>query len=207
MKKLRVLVACEYSGTVRDEFIKLGHDAISCDILPSDKPGPHYQGDIFHMLCDSRYSTGFDLIIAHPPCTYLCNSGVRWLYNKDGSKNSERWENLSKSTRFFNSLLASNSDHICIENPIPHKHANLPAYSQTIQPYEFGHTTSKRTCLWLKGLPELTPTDIVPKENRSFDIHLASPGPDRWKIRSKTFPGIAKAMAQQWSEYLSRGIK
>jgi hypothetical protein len=192
---MNVLVACEYSGAVRDAFIAKGHNSVSCDLLPTDKPGPHYMGDVRYMLENRKW----DLIIAHPPCTYMSNSGVRWLYNTDGSKNQERWDNLKEATEFFNLFYNyTGVTKMCIENPIPHKHANLPDYAQTIQPWEFGHTTSKRTCLWLKGLPKLEPTKIVPKEERTQDIWLASPGPDRWKIRSATFTGIAEAMANQW---------
>lgn len=191
---MRVLVACEYSGTVRDAFAKKGHDAWSCDLLPTDSPGQHYQGDVLDILYKD-----WDIIIAHPPCTYMSNSGVRWLYNKDGTANKQRWIDLSYAKDFFGLFL--NHPHckkICIENPIPHKHAMLPKYSQTIQPFDFGHTTSKRTCLWLKGLPNLIPTETIPKDQRTFDIHRAAPGPDRWKLRSKTFQGIADAMADQW---------
>lgn len=192
---MNVLIACEYSGTVRDAFIAKGHNAVSCDLLPTDKSGPHYQGDVLYMLNNRQW----DLIIAHPPCTFMSNSGVRWLYNADGSENTERWNELRKATEFFKLFYNyPRCDKIVIENPIPHKHANLPKYAQTIQPYEFGHTTSKRTCLWIKGLPLLNPTNIIPKEERTQDIWLASPGPERWKIRSKTFQGIADAMADQW---------
>jgi len=192
---MNILIACEYSGIVRDAFIAKGHHAVSCDFLPTDKPGPHFQGDVDYMLKCRKW----DLIIAHPPCTFMSNSGVRWLYNTDGSENKDRWEELKKATEFFNIFYNYKwCDKIAIENPIPHKHAKLPKYSQTIQPYEFGHTTSKRTCLWIKGLPLLKPTLIIPKEERTQDIWLASPGPDRWKIRSKTFQGIADAMAEQW---------
>ncbi len=192
---MNVLVACEYSGIVREAFAKLGHNAISCDFEPTEQPGIHYHGDVRDIL----WTEDWDLIIAHPPCTYMANSGVRWLYNPDGSKNIERWENLKEATAFFNLF----ADHPCkrkaIENPIPHRHAGLPKFTQSIQPYEFGHTTSKRTCLWLYGLPKLVPTNIIPKENRTQDVWLASPGPNRWKERSRTFQGIADAMAAQWT--------
>lgn len=198
---MKVLIACEYSGTVRDAFLKAGHDAISCDLIPTDQPGPHYQGDVKDILYDN-----WDMIIAHPPCTYLSNSGVRWLYEPDGRQNTRRWMNLIDAMIFFNLFKNHPCEKICIENPIPHKYAvngiadkeGIGKYTQTIQPWEFGHTTSKRTCFWLKGLPPLVATNVIPKEQRTQDIWLASPGPDRWKIRSKTFQGIADAMADQW---------
>lgn len=191
---MKVLVACEYSGIVRDAFTAKGHNALSCDFLPTERPGKHYQGDVRDILYHD-----WDLIIAHPDCTFMANSGVRWLYNPDGSLNEPRWEKLNIAVEFFNLFLNHPCEKVCIENPIPHKHAGLPKYSQTVQPYEHGHTTSKRTCLWLKGLPNLEPTKLIPKEERTFDIHLASPGPDRWKERSRTFSGIAEAMAEQWN--------
>ncbi len=183
---MRILIACEYSGIVRNELSKLGHSVTSCDILPTDSPGKHYQGDVLDILYD-----GWDMMIAHPPCTFLCNSGVRWL-----TGNPERWYNLGLATTFFNMLLSSNIPKIAIENPIPHKHAKLPRYSQIIQPYHFGHTTSKSTCLWLKGLPPLMSTLIQSKI--TYDIHKEPPELDRAKKRSKTFLGIAQAMATQW---------
>lgn len=205
---MKVINGCESSGTVRDAFIKKGHDAISCDMLPTDKPGPHYQGDIFHMLCSPIYSTGFDLGIFHPPCTYLCNSGVRWLWNKDGTKNEERWVKMRESAMFFKTLLHwSGIDSKAIENPIMHKYAMEiigVRPTQIIQPWQFGHTAQKATCLWLVNLPKLKPTEIIPKEQRTQEIWLCPPGPDRWKIRSKTFQGIADAMADQWGSIDTR---
>ena len=187
---MKVLIACEYSGKVRDAFSKMGHDAWSCDILPSDKHGNHYQGNVEDILYDD-----WDLIIAHPPCTYFANSGVRWLYEKP-----ERWKQLKESAKFFNLFLDHSCKKIAIENPIIHKHAlkliHGRKYSQTIQPYQFGHGESKRTCLWLKGLPNLKPTDIV--EGREQRIWKLPPSKDRWKLRSETFQGIADAMATQW---------
>lgn len=194
---MKVLIACEYSGKVRDAFLAKGHDAVSCDYLESESPdGPHYVGDVRDLL-----ELEWDLIIAHPPCTYLANSGVRWLYNNDGSRNEERWNNLKEATEFFNLFLKHPCNKKCVENPIPHRYANsllLHKYTQTIQPYEYGHTATKRTCLWLSGLEPLKPTQIIPKEQRTHEIWLASPGPDRWKERSRTFQGIAQAMALQW---------
>lgn len=191
---MNVLVACEYSGIVREAFAKRGHNAISCDFEPSEQPGIHYQGDVNDIL----WTEDWDLIIAHPPCTYMANSGVRWLYNSDGTLNTDRWANLKGATGFFNIFANHPCKKKCIENPIPHKHAQLPPFTQSVQPYEFGHTTSKRTCLWLYGLPKLTSTKLIPKDERTQDIWLASPGPNRWKERSRTFQGIANAMAEQW---------
>lgn len=199
---MRVLVACEYSGTVRDAFIKRGHEAISCDLLPSDKLGPHYQGDVFDIL-----NEGWDLMIAHPPCTYLTNAGVTWLYNKDKTKNEKRWVDMGEGAEFFKLLLNAPIQRICIENPIMHKYAkNIIGtnQSQVIQPWMFGHKEQKATCLWLKGLPLLQPTNNVKEEmmklsNRERQrLHYLPPSEDRWKIRSTTYQGIAEAMAQQW---------
>lgn len=186
---MKVLIACEYSGTVRDAFIKLGHDAISCDLLLTDSPGPHYQGNVFDIIND-----GFDLMIAHPPCTYLCNSGVSWLY-----KEPERWKELIDGAVFFRRLLKANIPKICIENPIMHKYAKSiigTSQSQLIQPWQFGHGETKATCFWLKGLPNLVPTDVV--DGRVQCMHLLPPSEDRWKLRSTTYTGIAEAMASQW---------
>jgi hypothetical protein len=215
---MRVLVACEYSGTVRDAFIEMGHEAISCDLLPTDKPGPHYQGDVFDLLNwnplkrfdfndgfgrtkswfpnhTHKNLLGFDLLIAHPPCTFLCNSGVRWL-----AGNEERHRNMVEGANFFKKLLEANVQHIAVENPIMHKYAKEiigSSQTQIIQPWQFGHGETKATCLWLKNLPLLKPTKIV--EGREQRIHLLPPSKDRWKLRSTTYLGIAKAMAEQWS--------
>ena len=185
---MKVLVACEYSGRVRDAFIKIGHEAISCDLLPTDSPGPHYQGDVFDIIND-----GWDLMIAHPPCTYLCNSGVCWLH-----KDESRWGKMRWGALFFRQLLESNIKKIAIENPIMHKYAKeiiRVNQTQVIQPWQFGHGETKATCLWIKGLPSLKPTDIV--EGRHQRLHLLPPSKDRWKLRSTTYQGIADAMAQQ----------
>lgn len=187
MKK-RLLVACEYSGTVRDAFIAKGWDAVSCDLLPTDKPGPHYQGDVMDIIND-----GWDMMIAHPPCTRLTNSGVRWLHERN------LWPELDEAASFFVQLLNAPINQICIENPIPHKYALErigKKYSQIIQPWQHGHGETKATCLWLKNLPPLMHSKIV--TGRMDRIHKLPPGPDRWKIRSATYPGIAKAMADQW---------
>jgi len=183
---LKVAVLCEFTGTVRDAFRRRGHDAVSCDLLPTDAPGPHIQGD-----CLTHDWTGYDLIVAHPPCTYLCNSGVRWLTEQPG-----RMAKMQEAAEFFRRILALPVPMLAVENPIPHRHAGLPPYTQTIQPWQFGHGETKRTCLWLRGLPLLTPTNIV--DGREARVHRASPGPDRWKLRSATYRGIAEAMAEQW---------
>jgi hypothetical protein len=180
---MRVLVACEYSGTVRDAFLRIGHDAMSCDLLPTDKPGPHYQGDVYDVIND-----GWDLMIAHPPCTHLAVSGARWF--KD--KGTEQEEALD----FVRKLINADIDRICIENPVSIISSRIRKPDQTIQPWQFGHGETKRTCLWLKGLPKLIPTDIV--DGRDQRIWKLPPSPDRWKIRSATFQGIADAMANQW---------
>jgi hypothetical protein len=190
-RRMKVLVACEYSGRVRDAFIKLGHEAMSCDLLPTDSDGPHYQGDVFDVI-----DHGWDLMIAHPPCTYLCNSGVCWLH-----KDAERWEKMRGGAMFFKRLLESKIPRIAIENPIMHKYAKeIIGVNQTqvIQPWQFGHGETKATCLWLKGLKPLTPTKIV--EGRVQRLHLLPPSKDRWKIRSTTYQGIADAMAAQWGQ-------
>lgn len=194
---MRVLVACEYSGTVRDAFKAKGHDAWSCDILPTDKEGQHYQCDVREVL-----NKEWDLMIAHPPCTYLTNSGVTWLH-----RDPSRWQKLDDAADFFRSLLNAPIPRICIENPIMHKHAKERIgsnQSQVIQPWMFGHMEQKATCLWLKGLPLLKPTNNVKEEmlklpdSQRQRLHYLPPSKDRWKIRSTTFQGIADAMAEQW---------
>lgn len=191
---MKVLVACEFSGIVREAFNAKGHNALSCDLLPSEIPGGHYKGDVREIIDD-----GFDLMIAHPPCTYLSNSGARWLYNKDKTLNAERWNEMVEATKFFNDLLNADIPKICVENPIQHKHASKlinKKYDQILQPWQFGHGETKATCLWLKNLPKLQPTDIV--EGRKDRIHKLPPSENRWKERSRTYEGIAKAMAEQW---------
>ena len=197
---MRVLVACEYSGRVRDAFIAKGHDAMSCDLLPTDVKGPHYQGDVFDLDL-----AGFDLMVAHPPCTYLTNAGVVWLH-----KNPERWAKLDEAALFFARLLNSPVPRTCVENPIMHRYAKERIggvkQTQVVQPWMFGHPEQKATCLWLKGLPPLQPTHNVRAEmsalpdNERQRLHYLPPSPDRWKLRSTTFQGIADAMAAQWSD-------
>ncbi len=182
---MKVLVACEYSGRVRDAFIALGHDAMSCDLLPTDSEGPHYQGDVRDLL-----GQGWDLMIAHPPCTDLAVSGARHFAAKiaDGRQQA--------SLDFVRELLDAPIEKIALENPISIISSKIRKPDQIIQPWQFGHGETKATCLWLKNLPPLVPTDIVDgRENR---IHRMPPSADRWKKRSTTFLGIAAAMAAQW---------
>ena len=203
-KPLKVLIACEYSGAVRDEFIKLGHYAMSCDLLPTDVPGPHYQGDVFDIIND-----GWDLMIAFPPCTHLALSGAAWFEQKrkDGRQQA--------AIEFVKDLMQAPIDKIAIENPLGVIPKYLCKYDQIIQPYQFGDSYQKSTCLWLKNLPMLVPTNIVEKGNffefidkktgkkkrqPMWYYEALSKGENRWKFRSKTFPGIAKAMADQWSK-------
>lgn len=194
---MRVLIACEYSGIVREAFSNMGHYAVSCDLLPTEIPGVHYQGDIFDIINER-----WDLMIARPPCTYLSNSGVRWLYD-----DKTRWAKMTSGALFFKRLLNSGINKICIENPIMHGYAkNIigKSQSQCIQPYMFGHRERKATCLWLKNLPLLQKTFDVKKEmellpeNVKQRLFYLPPGEERAKERSKTFTGIAEAMASQW---------
>jgi site-specific DNA-cytosine methylase len=180
---MKVLVACEYSGTVRDAFLRAGHDAMSCDILPTDSAGPHYQGDVRDILGD-----GWDLMIAHPPCTHLAVSGARWFRDKV----TEQAEALD----FVRLLMNAPIERIAIENPVSIISSKIRKPDQIIQPWQYGHGETKATCLWLKNLPQLTPTDVV--EGRDNRIHRMPPSPDRWKLRSTTYAGIAQAMAEQW---------
>jgi hypothetical protein len=188
---MRVLIACEFSQAVCEEMILAGCDAMSCDILPAEKHYPHHQGDVRDVLYDD-----WDLIIAHPPCTRLANSGVRWLNERN------LWDEMYQACDFFNLFTerAKSGVKMCIENPIPHRYAvdRIGKYNQIIQPWQFGHGETKATCLWLYNLPELRPTDIV--EGREQRIWKMSPGENRSKERSKTFQGIALAMAQQWTK-------
>jgi hypothetical protein len=182
---VKVLVACEYSGTVRDAFRAAGHDAMSCDLLPTDVPGPHYQGDVQEILRD-----GWDLMIAHPPCTHLAVSGARWFH----LKRQEQAEALD----FVRLLMDAPIPRIAVENPVSVISSRIRRPDQIIQPWQFGHGETKATCLWLKGLPALKPTNVV--DGREARVHRLPPSADRWKIRSTTFPGIAAAMAAQWGD-------
>jgi len=190
---MKVLVACEFSGVVREAFAARGHDALSCDLLPTEIPGNHYQGDVFDLINDPAYQ--FDLMIAHPPCTRLCNSGVCWLAKRN------LWDEMREGAEFFKKLMDADIPKIAVENPIPHHYAVDiigRKYDQIIQPWQFGHGETKATCLWLKNLPKLIPTNIV--DGREQRLHRVPPGPDRWKIRSTTYTGIAEAMADQWGD-------
>ncbi len=195
---MKVLVACEFSGIVRDAFLKRGHDAISCDLLPTESPGPHYQGNIFDIIDD-----GFDLMIAHPPCTYLTITANRSFIN-----NPERWKKRLKAMEFVYKLMNTNIGKICIENPVGVISTHIRKPDQYIQPYEHGHKESKKTGLWLKNLPLIIPTKIVipewiisPSGKRHSPTHWKNPStnnPENAKLRSKTYQGIAEAMAEQW---------
>ncbi len=212
--RLNVLVACEFSGVVREAFNRLGHRATSCDLLPSEIPGRHFMWDALEMLAMGEW----DLVIAHPPCTYLCNSGVRWLYGKKGGsakRDEARWTAMRAGAQFFRAFADEYSGPLCIENPVMHGHAQtevgpMPGFErQTVQPYQFGHLETKATVLHLRGLRPLVETENVeaamrklPKSRTNL-VHLASPGPERWALRSRTYPGIAEAMAHQWGGRVS----
>lgn len=203
---MKVGIWFERSGLVRDAFIRRGHDAVSCDLVESDAPGPHIVGDALE-----QDVSDLDLLICHPPCTYLCNSGVRWLWNgrrDSGRPNPARWHGLASARRVFLACLdlCRKVGRGTVENPIPHGHADLPPYDQIIQPWMFGDAESKATCLWLIGLRPLMPTHTdaplwgvydEPKQIGKM-VHRCPPGPERARIRSTTFPGIASAMADQW---------
>lgn len=200
----RILVACEFSGIVRRAFASRGHDAWSCDLLPAeDRSNRHITGDVRDVLHD-----GWDmLIVAHPPCTRLCNSGVRWLTAPPVGKTLEQmWRELDEGAALFSDLWNAPIERIAVENPVMHRHAkerirNYQEPAQSVQPWQFGHGETKRTCLWLRNLSPLTPTNIV--AGRTPRVHHMSPGPDRWKERSRFFPGIAEAMADQWTDHIA----
>ena len=180
---MRVLVACEFSGIVRDAFLARGHDAWSCDLLPTERPGPHIQGDVVAVLRD-----GWALMIAHPPCTHLAVSGARWFRDKLVEQ--------ADALGFVRLLMDAPIEKIAIENPVSIISSRIRKPDQIIQPWQFGHGETKAVCLWLQGLPQLAPTDIV--GGREARVHKEPPGPNRWKNRSRFYPGIAKAMAEQW---------
>ncbi len=192
---MKVLVACEFSGAVRDAFAARGHDAMSCDLLPAETPGGHYQGDVRDVLGE-----GWDLMVGHPPCTYLAVSGLHW--NK---RRPERALLTEEALEFVRLLLDAPIPLIALENPVGCISSRIRKPDQIIQPWQFGHDASKATCLWLKGLPLLQPTDVLPggraarraNQTASGQNNL-SPSKDRWKLRSLTYPGIAEAMAMQW---------
>ena len=181
---MRVLVACEFSGIVRDAFLAKGHEALSCDLLETEVPGPHVVGDVLELT--GRQS--FDLMIAHPPCTHLAVSGARWFKDKRDEQ--------ALALSFVSALMSAPIPRIAVENPISIISSKIRKPDQIIQPWQFGHGETKATCLWLKNLPRLVPTEIV--SGRDSRVHRLPPGPDRWKDRSRTFKGIADAMASQW---------
>ena len=196
---MKVLVGCEYSGVVRDAFIRRGHDAMSCDLLPTESEGPHHQGDVFDVL-----DWDWDLAVFHWPCTYLTNSGVRWLH-----ENTDRWALMEESAHAFRRLLDAPIPCKALENPIMHRYALQIVgrrADQVVQPWMFGHPERKATCFWLDGLPLLQPTHDVRREMVALPereqqrLHYLPPSADRWKERSKTFSGIAEAMAAQWGD-------
>lgn len=219
---IKVLIACEESQAVCVEFRKLGFEAYSCDLLQCSGGHPewHIKQDVLLVIkggvftCESGDIVNIEkwnAMVAHPTCTFLTNSGVCWLYNKDGSKNIDRWDNLEDGALFFSKLLNADIEFIGVENPIPHKYAiELMGrkYDQLIQPYQFGHPESKATCLWLKGFPKLMETENVKEKwkslpkNEAQRLHYLPPGPERAKLRSKTFKGIAEAIAIQWGNFL-----
>lgn len=186
---MRVLIACEFSGRVRDAFIKRGHDAMSCDLLPTEQPGPHYQGDVFDIIND-----GWDMMIAHPPCTHLAVSGARHFAVKRADGRQQ--QGIDLFMRFINASIP----RIAVENPIGIMSTKYHKPDEIIHPWQFGHGETKATCLWLKNLPHLKPTNVV--SGREPKTHYCPPGPDRWKIRSRTYQGIADAMAEQWGGQL-----
>lgn len=188
---MKVLIACEFSGIVRDEFLKRGHDAISCDLEPSERPGPHYQGDVRDLI----YSGEYDAMVAFPPCTHLACSGARWFKDKI--------EVQKQAVSFFLELANAPIPKIAIENPVGIMSTIYRKPDQIIQPWQFGHGETKATCLWLKNLPRLQPTNIV--EGREHIIHNMAPSKDRPKERSRTYPGIAEAFAEQFGNF--RGIE
>lgn len=209
----RVLIACESSGNVRDAFRARGFDAISCDLLPTERPGPHIQGDVVGFLNTKPH---FDLMIAHPPCTYLSVSGIHWNTFKPGRVHKIPPEARAKLTElalgFVRFLMDQPFEHIVIENPVSIISSAIRRPDQCIQPFEFGHPESKKTCLWLKNLPRLQPTRVLTRPARGYwDNQTPSgqnklgPSADRWKERSKTYPGIAAAMADQWGAVLTAG--
>jgi hypothetical protein len=207
---MKILIACETSGTVRNAFLDRGHDAWSCDVLPSDDlTNRHIQDDVLEVLKMESWDM---LMVAHPPCTRLCNSGVRWLHKAPPGKTlAEMWEQLDQGADLFSKLWNADVPRVAIENPVMHKHAkarikNFQPFAQSVQPYEFADSidaednVSKRTCLWLRNLPPLIKTGTLTRETARQDIYNASPGKDRWKVRSKFHKGIAQAMADQWGK-------
>ena len=194
---MKVLVACEFSGIVRDAFLERGHDAISCDLLPTERPGPHIQGDVTPLLREP-----WDLVIAHPPCTYLCRAGQRWLYEQSTGPAlclGKRWAAMNEAAAFFQHCLSATAPRVAVENPVMHKPARDLIGRDAdyfLQPWMFGHGETKRTGLWVKNLPPLLYTLI--SDGRYGRVHSLRAGPERWRERSRTYTGIAAAMADQW---------
>ena len=197
---MRVLVACEFSGVVRDAFIRRGHDAVSCDLLPTESPGPHIQGDVLDIIED-----GWDLMVAHPPCTYLASSGLHWNKRIPGREQLTHEAMLFVFNLMGEGFVGHQIPRIALENPIGRISSAYRKPDQIIQPWMFGHPESKATCLWLKGLPPLEPTDVLPlpeggrwANQTPSGQNKLGPSADRWKLRSVTYRGIAEAMAEQW---------
>lgn len=208
----KVLIGCETSGIVREAFLALGHDAWSCDLLPSDKPSNrHIVADVRDVLKMGCWDL---LMVAHPPCTRLCNSGVRWLHKAPPHKTkADMWKELDEGCSLFSDVWNADVPFVAVENPVMHKHAksrirNYQHFSQSIQPWQFGtdekgtDNVKKRTCLWLRDLPNLIPTGTLDGKTARDECHKAAPSKDRWKIRSKFYQGIAKAMAHQWTHFM-----
>ena len=207
----KILVACESSGIVRDAFVAQGYDAYSCDLLPADTTTDrHIQADVREVI----HSEDWSLMVAHPPCTRLCNSGVRWLSKPPPGKTAKQMQKeLEEGAALFSDLWNCHIPYVAVENPVMHRHAkalikNYQPPAQTVQPWQFGQdedgpdNVKKRTCLWLRSLPKLKTTGVLDGTTARSDVHLCPPGPNRWKIRSKFFPGLARAMAEQWPEDL-----
>ena len=212
----RVLIGCETSGIVREAFLKLGHDAWSCDILPSDVPtNRHFQADVRDVMRDYDWDM---LFVAHPPCTRLCNSGVRWLHKPPPGRHlHEMWQELDEGAELFSDVWNADIPHVAVENPVMHKYAkerirNYEPQAQSIQPWEFetleagADNVKKRTCLWLRNLPKLMPTGSLDGSTARPEVHHASPSKDRWKIRSRCYHGIANAMANQWGHHVQGAV-
>lgn len=207
---MKVLIACEASGTVRDAFLKMGHDAWSCDIRPADTPSNrHIQDDARTVIAMEKWDF---VAVMHPPCTRLCNSGVRWLSTPPPGKTKQQmWQELDEGAEFFSDMWNANIPYIAVENPVMHKYAkarirNFEPMAQSVQPWQFAQkdedadNVKKRTCFWLRGLPKLITTGSLDGSTARDECHKATPGPDRWKERSKFFPSMAKAMAEQWGK-------
>ncbi|WP_353339501.1 hypothetical protein [Pelagimonas sp. KU-00592-HH] len=205
---MNVLVGCEQSGVVRDAFLAAGHDAWSCDLLPAETPSNrHIVGDVRDVMAWGEWDL---LAVMHPPCTRLCNSGVRWLHKAPpGRTLDEMWQELDEGAALFSDCWNTDIPLVAVENPVMHKYAkerivNYEPFAQSVQPWQFGHdeqgpdNEKKRTCFWLRGLPNLTPTGTLDGTTARESVHKATPGKDRWKERSRFFPGLAQAMADQW---------